>query len=188
MPTQSTTYNSRVTDESLEKRFRDTFRAQGGAELVDDLYAQGVIVPIVDFTAAATGQQLSENLQTAWDFSTGHATVTSTSLIDVITTAGFWAVDVQVSARVAQTGAVAINGGLALSDGVSNKIIFEISSVVSASANNDQPVVWSGVIFINSGQSLKAQAQTSANVLNIQYRQIATVNGDLVQPSGFTSS
>ena len=88
MPTQATTYNSRVTDEALEKRFRDTFRSQGGAELVDDLYAQGVIVPVVDFTAAATGQQLSQNLQTAWDFSTGFNQVINTSTT-IINNAGF---------------------------------------------------------------------------------------------------
>ena len=39
MPTNENTYNSRVTSEALEKKYRDVFPSQGGAELVDDLYA-----------------------------------------------------------------------------------------------------------------------------------------------------
>ena len=94
MPTQQTTYNSRVTSESLEKKFRDTFTAQGGAELVDDLYASGVVVPIVDFTAAAEGSALRSDLQTAWDFATNIVQITSTSDTTIVTTPGFWKVDI----------------------------------------------------------------------------------------------
>ena len=99
MPTQSTTYNSRVTDEALEKRFRDTFKAQGGAELVDDLYAQGVIVPVVDFTAAATGQQLAQNLQTAWDFSTGNGSADNATTA-FISNSGFWLINWTINFNV----------------------------------------------------------------------------------------
>ena len=93
MPTNQNAYNSRVTDEALEKRFRDTFRSQGGSELVDDLYASGVIVPTVDFTAAATGDVLEPVLQRAWDTGTSLVSVTNTSNVTLTSTAGFNKVD-----------------------------------------------------------------------------------------------
>jgi len=185
MPTQSTTYNSRVTDESLEKRFRDTFKSQGGAELVDDLYAQGVIVPIVDFTAAATGQQLAENLQTAWDFSTGHTeTINTTNTI--ISTAGFWQVDLTCSIDSLESS----NEGadIKLTDGLSVRTIWQLSS--AGGSGNFFNSVTDGrfVVFLRSGDSLTATSDITNCVLNTWYRQIATTSGDLVNPTGFTSS
>ena len=185
MPTQSTTYNSRVTDESLEKRFRDTFRAQGGSELVDDLYAQGVIVPVVDFTAAATGQQLAQNLQTAWDFSTAHVkAINSTETL--VSNAGFWKVDLVASSEVAAT--VAREGEVYIDSGITTKTIWQVSN---ASTSNN---TWVGVdsnefyVFLRSGDSLKVRSSAVEVVIEASARQVATLSGDLVNPFGFTSS
>jgi len=180
MPTQSTTYNSRVTDESLEKRFRDTFRAQGGAELVDDLYAQGVIVPVVDFTAAATGDVLAENLQTAWDFSTGNdQTINATDTI--ITNAGFWQIDVYATFDGVASG----DFQMAITDGLTSKRIW----YGFAPAGNENVVFENKfVVFLRSGDSLTQTSGSSSVIIRSWFRQIATLNGDLVNPTGFTSS
>lgn len=184
MPTQSTTYNSRVTDEALEKRFRDTFRSQGGAELVDDLYAQGVIVPVVDFTAAATGTTLAENLQTAWDFSTGSISITNTTST-IINNAGFWQVGlnfVGFPAIVARSAAIQIN------DGSTTKPIWGVTGTASSITEADYLTSDNFVVFLRSGDSLEGFTQATADILDVWYRQIATVSGDLIDPSGFTSS
>ena len=178
MPTQSTTYNSRVTDEALEKRFRDTFRSQGGAELVDDLYAQGVIVPVVDFTAAATGQQLSTNLQTAWDISTGSATVENTTST-IISNAGFWQLDL-ISQFSSASGSVTY----AITDGFSSTTILQFGQPSTSNAFLEE----TRTIFLNSGESLTATSSAANVIARLFYRQIATVSGDLVNPTGFTSS
>jgi len=186
MPTQSTTYNSRVTDEALEKRFRDTFRSQGGAELVDDLYAQGVIVPVVDFTAAATGQQLQENLQTAWDFSTGKNQVT-TSNVTLISNAGFWQVD--LTAHIFSNNSTIRNWLVEIYDGSTAKVVWAVSSTSDSTVGGRQAVVESKfVVFLRSGDILRATSPVVNYPIDIWYRQIATVNGDLVNPTGFTSS
>jgi len=185
MPTQSTTYNSRVTDEALEKRFRDTFRSQGGAELVDDLYAQGVIVPVVDFTAAATGQQLAENLQTAWDFSTGSDLVNNTTTT-IISNAGFWQIDFTA------TGDLLTNPNrtwrIELTDGVTPKRIWGLTTATGTGTSYFTTVEGKFVVFVNSGQSVQVVSPAADINIDVWYRQIATVNGDLVNPAGFTSS
>jgi len=185
MPTQSTTYNSRVTDEALEKRFRDTFRSQGGAELVDDLYAQGVIVPVVDFTAAATGQQLGQNLQTAWDFSTGWDSVTNTTQT-IISNAGFWQCD--LTAQIDYNASGAHNVTIRINDGATTKVIWRLNDPTTGT----QPELFSVtdgafVVFLRSSDTLEVFCTSGASV-DIWYRQIATVTGDLVNPSGFSSS
>jgi hypothetical protein len=185
MPTNTNAYNSRVTDEALEKRFRDTFRSQGGAELVDDLYAQGVIVPIVDFTAAATGQQLAENLQTAWDFSTGYNSVAATTA-DLVTNAGFWQVDLTCFISYGASGNEL--NRIYIDDGTSEKNVWAVEKL-AFSGINEYFNITDGkfVVFLRSGDTLRAEADTFSKI-DVWYRQIATVNGDLVNPTGFTSS
>jgi len=179
MPTNQNVYNSRVTSEALEKRFRDTFRAQGGAELVDDLYAQGVIVPVVDFTAAATQQTLAQNLQTAWDFSTGFMTTENTTNT-IISNAGFWQVDLSVLGNGA-SGTVRLQ----IDSGITLKTIWNAET----SAPDDHIVVDNPIIvFLRAGDSLQARSFASNVIIHTWYRQIATVNGDPVNPFGFESS
>ena len=189
MPTNTNAYNSRVTDEALEKRFRDTFRAQGGAELVDDLYAQGVIVPIVDFTAAATGQQLAQNLQTAWDFTTGANQVVNTTTT-LVTNAGFWKVDLTFGDADFQSGGASpdVRARVFIDDGATTKDVWGISRGTGTGSPAVAVTDTSFIVFLRSGDELKAQATANNCVLDVWYRQIATVSGDLINPSGFTSS
>ena len=185
MPTNQNAYNSRVTDEALEKRFRDTFRSQGGAELVDDLYASGVIVPVVDFTQAATGEVLNTELQQAWDFSTGLNVVASSSPTTVISNAGFWKIDLTASVAVSASGS--LTSKIDIFDGTTAKIIWNYQ-------NNSGSTVLNGlvedkfVVFLRSGDVLRASTQGASHPLSIWYRQIADLSGNLVNPSGFTSS
>ena len=187
MPTQATTYNSRVTDEALEKRFRDTFRSQGGAELVDDLYAQGVIVPVVDFTAAATGQQLAENLQTAWDFSTGSSQVITPTPNTIISNSGFWQIDLIYSGFV-QGATTRQTATVDIYDGTTYKAVWAFTNRLPPDLTSVAAVESKFVVFLRPGDSITAQVQETSSTMNLWYRQIATVDGDLVNPTGFTSS
>ena len=152
MPTNANGYNSRVTDEALEKRFRDTFRSQGGSELVDDLYAQGVIVPIVDFTAAASGQQLAQNLQTAFDFSTT-AAVANNQTTTLVNTAGFWIVN--SCSEGFSAGASASSTSIEIYDGTTAKTIWQWRSEGSAFNNDYTNGTVILTVFLRSGDSLR---------------------------------
>lgn len=184
MPTNQNAYNSRVTDETLEKRFRDTFTAQGGSELISDLYASGVIVPIVDFTAAAEGSVLRTDLQQAWDFSTGTASQINAGTSTAISNSGFWLVGVRASINFAGTNPQ--TGDLEIFDGATNKTIWRlqdrISNVSEEFLINDQITV-----FLRSGDSLRMVCDANA-AITVNYRQVADVNGNLTNPLGFTSS
>ena len=188
MPTNANTFNSRVTSEALEKKFRDTFPAQGGAELIQDLYAQGTIVPVVDFTAAAEGSALRGDLQEAWDFSTGHLNIVAGGSNDVITTPGFWLVDLTYSGLAAITSSSRVTAQVNIYDGATAKVVWAQTNSINSANNELQAIVEAKfVVYLRSGDSLRARIQSANYAMDIWYRQIADVYGNLTQPLGYVA-
>lgn len=179
------TYNARVTTEALEKKFRDTFPSQAGAELIDDLYASGVIVPVVDFTAAAEGSALRSDLQSAMDFATAIDTRNTAGTTNLTTTPGFW--------RLFGTASLDHYAGAAerieiqIFDGSSYKSVFIFNGTVVAGADEGVAVPLDFIVYVRSGDTLKLKV-TNGGAIAVAYRQIADVYGNLVNPLGFTSS
>jgi hypothetical protein len=185
MSTNANVFNSRVTSEALEKKFRDTFPAQGGAELIQDLFASGVIVPTVDFTAAAEGSALPTYLQTAWDFSTGSVN-TSAATSTLISNTGFWLVDTQVT--IQDDGSSTFEARLDINDGLGNKTIYRlftrsVGTTGVGFVDNNQLVV-----FLRAGDSLTATSNDTNVIISNSWRQVADISGNLVNPLGFTFS
>lgn len=185
MPTNQNAYNSRVTDESLEKKFRDTFKSQGGAELVDDLYASGVIVPVVDFTAAAEGSALRSDLQTAYDFATGFAESNGAGTVSVINSPGFWKTSVTVRLRDDNVANDSVD--MRISDGATTKFVFRLVGAATPVGNVENFINFERVVFLRSGDTLTIAAGTDF-FISVSYRQIADVYGNLTNPLGYTSS
>lgn len=179
-------YNARVTTEALEKKFRDTFPSQAGAELVDDLYASGVITPIVDFTAAAQGSELPQLLQTALDFSTLVTTRTTNGTSVITTTPGFYSL--YINYCVAQRGSQTTDFGINLFDGATSKYVWTVGQGNSSTNEDDVVSTDRLVVYVRSGDSLRAVSFGSDGFISVSSRQIADVNGNLVNPLGFTSS
>jgi hypothetical protein len=178
MPIDQNSFNSRVTSEALEQKFRDNFPAQGGAELIQDLYASGVIVPIVDFTPTATGDVLPQNLQTAFDFSTGN-NVVNNATTNLITTPGFWELVMSVDFTSTTAGQIR----LLINDGASTKTVMDMAGASNRSSH-DLSVV--KVVFLRAGDTLQGVSSNTSSNLRISYRQIADVNGNVVNPLGFS--
>ena len=185
MPTNANTFNSRVTSEALEAKFRAVFPSQGGAELGQDLFASGVITPVVDFSSVAEGSVLPKNLQTAWGFSTSHQTITGT-VQSLITNTGFW--------KVQTSSTLAVNTGstrytrLYISNGLTDKIIYNFEAAVIASGIPVVSEFSELVVFLRAGDTLYGVTPAADATLSVNYRQIADVNGTLVNPLGFTFS
>ncbi len=148
----------------------------------EDLQASNVITPIIDLTTAAEGATTAQNLQTAWDFSTGFNEVTTTSAT-IINNPGFWKVD--LNAHIFGSGTC--QWQVAITDGLTSKPIWEFNSKAASIANASTITENSFVVFLRAGDSMTAGVSASVNYpINIWYRQIADVNGNLVNPLGFT--
>lgn len=78
----------------------------------------------------------------------------------------------------------ASEGKLSLSDGLSTKSIWEVNGTsggVQAGTQNTDIIV-----FLRAGDSASISSNQSYLVLDASYRQIADVNGALVNPLGFS--
>ena len=181
MPTNENTYNSRVTSEALEKKFRDVFPSQAGAELVNDLYASGVIQPVVDFSSVAAGDVLPQQLQEAWDFSTGQSTNSGGGTVNAITNSGFWL----LQPNITFVGTAAINASLVINDGATAKAFWDFDPVIGTTNVTEVINVPPLVVFLRAGDTLQTIGGPNT-VIVLTYRQIADVNGNVVNPLGFT--
>ena len=166
----------------LYAQFRQDFPAQAGEGITGDLNYSDTIVPIVDMTGAAGEGQLEQNLQTAWDFSTGANALNNITGASLITNAGFWKVDVTLSCQETTT---ADNYRIYLSDGLGTKTVWRLITHTVGVGGGNTTTDGEFVVYLRSGDSLLADC-ASGGRLNVWYRQIATLNGQLVNPQGFS--
>lgn len=185
MPTNANVFNSRVTSEALEAKFRQVFPAQGGAELVQDLFASGVIQPVVDFSTVAEGSILPQNLQTAWDYSTGSQATTSSTSDTIITNPGFWQIGLTASGLA--TAGPNSTATIAITDGITPKNVWGFSKFSTGVSGELDIAPATFVVFLRAGDSVVVTAGSDLQI-DSWYRQIADVNGTLVNPLGFTFS
>ena len=163
-----------VVSETLEAQVRDLLPSQRG--FGEDLQASNVITPIIDLTSAAEGTQTPQFLQTALAFGSQTAFLATNSTVVVANSPGFYRVFGVSSIRAAGNA----NTTLQLSDGLSTKVIWRHYSAGQTNIEFDF------VVFLGSGESISAITNTADSYLAGSSRQVADVNGKLVNPSGFT--
>lgn len=172
---------SSVTSETLQSEIRRLLPSQQGFGA--DLQATNVIVPIVDLTAAAEGSTVPENMQTAFAFGSQTSVSVINGTATLANTAGFYRVfgGVSIYYGTAANGSVDFD----LSDGFSTKELLSFAQTAATTASSAQVIDVDFTIFLRSGDSCTVTASQFSEFAG-SVRQIADVNGNLVNPSGFT--
>lgn len=168
--------NYEIVNPTLEQQVRTLLPSVAGYGGL--LRSTNTVIPVVDVTTAAEGTVLPDQLQEALAFgSITTFSLSGGSATTLANTPGFWRV-FGMSSLYTSSGAPTNN--LALTDGLSTKQIFLHEQ------NNAQGTIFpfDFIIFLGSGESLTGQASSSARLAG-NYRQIATADGTLVDPSGF---
>ena len=169
----------------LYAQFRQDFPAQAGEGITSDLNYSDTIVPVVDMTSAAGEGTLPQMLQTARDFAQGSLSINSTGFQTAISTPGFWFVDVNYVGFVASTAGG--NNRLVITDSSgTNKVVWLLNNSTTATGSNESFTDEQFVVFLRAGDSLRGSVYNAAGRLNLVYRQIADVNGNLINPLDFT--
>lgn len=171
-----------VVSEALQAKVRALLPSQQG--FTEDLQAQNVIVPIIDLTETASGSTLRQDLQTALNL--GGATtfrVTGTTST-VISTTGFYSITF-VSTINAGNNQVKINN-ISITDGTTTKAVFEHNVNTTATQPGSSTTQGNFVFYLNSGESMTIFTNSDCCMAG-SVRQIADLNGNLVNPTGFTS-
>jgi len=176
---------SSVTSEALQLKLRQLLPSQQG--FGTDLSASDTIIPIIDLTAAAEGSDTPEYLQTALAFGSQTIFSVNNSSSTIANSPGFYRVFGCAVAQNIQTGA-ANAAFFTLTDGASSKTIFNLTCDSSQTTNSALALseLYDFTVFLAAGESLTADSSDTQAFNKGSIRQVADVNGVLVQPSGFT--
>lgn len=145
-----------------------------------NLRATNTIIPIVDLTAAAEGSSLPANMQQALAFGSQTVFNVENTTTTVINSPGFYRCVGTVGGKTATSAAKA--AGIKLTDGVSTKIVWATEDF---GANTLFNVPFDYIIFLAAGESLQFFTENTRVYAIGSVRQVATVDGTLVTPSGF---
>ena len=173
-----------VVSETLQAKIRDLLPSQQG--FTEDLQATNVITPVIDITPAADAtstpayltQALAFGSQTSWERAMGSAGTTV-----IANTPGFWRVKAFLYGNFSATGSCVLD----LYDGSTAKTIAGFNYTSFAGS----PQVFEDIdiiVFLATGESVRCVNSTNQRGGLGTVRQIADVNGTIVNPSGFTPS
>ena len=166
-----------VTSEALQAEIRRLLPSQQG--FGEDLQASNVITPIVDLTAVAEGSALPENLQQAINFvgSVDYEVQNTTS--DIANVGGFYRV------RSVNPAGLTFNGNYSIFDGTTDKIIYDLDAGATSSFGQTMVVV-DFYVFLRSGDVLRCTNASASYAFKGTVQQIADLNGNLINPVGFS--
>ena len=169
----------RVNSTTIEDKFNSLLPSQGGQGAGVDLSASTMVIPIIDLTESAEGSTLREDLQSSFSLTSANAfdinNATDTTLIN---TTGYWRVYAVASMRIT-TGDASIN--FKVTDGTTTKQLVELLGHNSSTVNN-QEILFDFIVKLEAGESLLGTANYSGATLAGNFRQLADVSGNLINP------
>lgn len=173
-----------VTSESLQAKIRELLPSQQG--FGEDLQATNVITPVIDLTAAAEGAGLGTSLQQAIAFGSQTAFLARNNSQVLANSPGFWRIFGFAYGWFASPTGFSTNS-FTMTDGLSVKTVWAQNVYGNASNYAFSGTEFDFVVFLAAGESITAVSNSTSLLMQGSYRQVATVNGTLVNPSGFVS-
>lgn len=170
-----------VVSEALQAKIRSLLPSQQG--FTEDLQAQNVIVPVIDLTTAAEGSGLPVSMQQAISYSSNTAIDVNNSTGTVANVGGFYLLEGIINLVFTNIGTQ--NLTIDITDGATPKQLFEATTLGSGGAGSLSQNI-KIYFFLGSGDSVSITATQYAS-FGGTVRQIADINGNLINPVGFTS-
>lgn len=168
-----------ITSEALQATIRRLLPSQQG--FGEDLQASNVVTPIIDLTPSAEGSELPDYLQKALAFDDITAFDVTNTTTTLMNTPGFWLIE--FNAQNLRND----NCYLDITDGFASKRFWKFAIGAGVTATSDgKSTFYRKVIVLSAGDSVSATAANTARIAG-NYRQIADLNGNLVNPSGYVS-
>ena len=167
-----------ITSESLQTKIRELLPSQQG--FGEDLQASNVILPTIDLTATAEGTSTPISMQQAIAFGSITAFQAQGATDVIANTPGFYRIFGTV---VISDSATAEAAEIQMSDGLTTKNVIRFRKD-GTGMNGVQN--YDFIVFLCVGDSISAISASADTFLSGCSRQVADVNGNLVNPSGFT--
>lgn len=161
-----------IKSDKIESRFDQLFPSQGGAGQGIDLSASTQIIPIIDLTESAEGSSTSQLLQDAYSLTNTTFSSVANATTDLVTTTGFYRCF--GTSNIFGAGVAAVQ----ITDGVTTKKIFDARG--NATSNDHESFDF--VVKLEAGDTLQASSSVTAITVNIATRQLADLQGNLINP------
>lgn len=168
-----------IKSENLESKVRQLLPSQGGLGAGFDLTGSTQIIPIVDLTESAEGSNLRIDLQSAISLDNSTAFSVSNTSTTLINNTGFYRIFGNLSYSVGS--GTAHSAKFQLTDGITSKNIFDIG-YIALGITGITVTPYDFIVFLEAGQSLVAVTNNTAVTLTGITRQVATIDGQLVNP------
>lgn len=169
-----------ITSEALQATVRRLLPSQQG--FGEDLQATNVVTPIIDLTPSAEGSELPGYLQQAIGFDDVTTFSANNSAVTAANGTGFFRVYGLVSGGC--NNGLTITGNLRLNSGLGTKKLWEAS--FPNVENRPYQAFFDLIVFLQSGHACEAvSSSTELSVIGAS-RQVADINGNLVNPTGYT--
>ena len=168
-----------IKSQAIEDKINQLLPSQGGFEPGVDFSASTMVIPIVDLTESAEGSNLRQDLQTAYSFGSITTFNIENTFTTLINTTGYW--KVLVTSQI-MTGTASQRNEIYIVDAAAvAKIVFNHHSP-SNNVNGSISVVKEFVVKLEAGDSLRVLSSGTSGVLAGCVRQIADINGNLINP------
>ena len=161
-----------INSQELEDKIRQLLPSQGGAGASFDLSASNQIIPIIDLTESAQGSNLRQDLQSSLSFGSASTYSINNTTTGIITNTGYFRITCGIRINGAGTAKLQVTDGVS----VKNLIVYEGFSGAL------QILPLDIIVFNDAGNTINfASGTVSVNIIGSS-RQIADINGDLVNP------
>lgn len=167
-----------IKSSAIEDKINQLLPSQGGFQAGVDFSASTMVIPVVDLTETAEGSSLRQDLQSAFSHKTATTFSVSNTTTTVINTTGYW----KLIATVGQATSSSANRNFAINitDGTTVKPI--IANTIFSSAQNATMIVFDLIFKLEAGDSLTIFSGSSSTFVRGSVRQLADVNGNLINP------
>ena len=167
-----------IKSPTIEDKINQLLPSQGGFGAGLDFSASTMVIPIVDLTETAEGSTLRQDLQTSLSLDSATVFDISNTTTTVINTTGYWRVFGQFNIN-AGSGARTLTWQL--TDGTTTKKIL-INRQLATSFAGVPSLFFDFIVFLKAGDSLQGISASGNSSLVGSVRQIADINGNLVNP------
>jgi len=166
--------NIPFVDENFQRAYRNTFPSQTSSGR--DLHVSDVVIPVVDFTPTTSGTSIPFDLLSSLNLNTTKFTITSGVDTTIITNTGFFRCNFNFQGSAAASGTIAFTN-----DGGTTRTEVELME-----CNNT--IEYTRFIFNRVGFTtlFATSSVTGSNPVTVSVTPVADVNGNLLQPNGYS--
>lgn len=162
----------RIDSESLRDKINSLLPSQNRGSIGVDLSGSTTIIPVVDVTETAEGSDFPPSLQNSFSLINATFNNVSNTTTDLVNTPGFYRV--LGTANIFGSGVAAIQ----ITDGVTTKKIIDYRG----NANTNDHESFDFNIKLAAGDTLQAFSSQTLCTVNVTTRQLADINGNLINP------